>query len=86
MARVASNVLFPVRKFSVDFAGHGDHVARDYLVLVFVAGKIAFHMAQVAFATKSDSERSHRIAHFFRLQDLQILWRGMRGFRLILSE
>jgi hypothetical protein len=86
VAREASYVLFSIRKFAVDFARHGYHMARNYLVLIFVAGKITFHMARVAFAAKSDGERSHRVVHFFRLQDLQILWRGTRRLRLILSE
>src|ERR1035437_4652400 len=44
---VASDVHIAVGEFGVQFLRHGDHVPRDHLVRILVAGVIALHVAHV---------------------------------------
>ncbi len=48
MAGVASHMRLAVREFRIDILRHVDHVARDFLRMLFVARKIALHVAEVA--------------------------------------
>ena len=80
MAGKASNVNLSVRKFRVNFAGHDDHLAGDFLLRIFVASVIALYMAAYAFVTKRGAEHTHRLPDVgVGWKDFEILWRLTRA-------
>jgi hypothetical protein len=77
MAGEAGDVLLAVREIGVDFAGHDDHLARDFFFRLFVAGEVALHVTHIALGAQGDTEGSHGGSYFFRFQELQILGRTL---------
>ncbi len=83
MAGPASHVLLAVGKLGVDLLGHADHVPRDHLVLILIAGEIALHVAQLAVPAQCGRELLHDAAtQIVHRQNLQILWRRRHALLL----
>lgn len=60
-------------EFAVDLHGHLDHVARDFLFWIFVAGVVSLDVAIVALHTEPGGEGPHDLDHFRTGGDLQNL-------------
>ena len=77
MAGIATHVKFAVRELAIDFMGHLQHVARGGFVVLVVAGEIALYVTEIAFHSERDGEGAHGRHYILRLEDLQILRRGV---------
>lgn len=75
MAGVAGDALIAVEISLVDASDHGEHLARDYFVMVFIAGEIAHGVAPGAAHAEPDCKRAHGGHNFIGFQDLEILRR-----------
>lgn len=68
MARVASHMLFPIRKLRIDLAHHDDHVPRDFLLRVLIAREIALHVAISTLHAETGAKRGHHRTNIGGLQ------------------
>lgn len=83
MARVTADVHLAIGEFGVDLAHHDDHVPRDFLLRIIIAGEIALHVAGVALNAEGCSKGAHHGADFLRLEEFQVLRRlGSRSVRV----
>lgn len=73
----ASNVYFSIGEFGVDFFSHSDHVPADFLLRVFIAGKVALNMAMRALDSQCNTILAHggRNINGGNFQDFQVLRR-----------
>jgi hypothetical protein len=78
MAGEAGDTLIAAEISFVDVPDHREHLARDYLVPVLIAGKISLNMARGAANPEPDRKRAHGGHYFIGFQDLEIL-RRTRG-------
>ena len=86
MTSETSNVYFPIGEFGVDLLGHCDHVAPDFFLRIFIAGKVALNVTMCALDAQCGAEFAHcdskiNGGHF---QDFQVL-RGAWWTTLLLA-
>ena len=79
MASETGDVDFPISEFRVNFVGHDDHLAGDFLLRVFVARVIALNVAACALVAERGAEQPHGLADVGVCgKDFQVLWRRGR--------
>ena len=71
MAREAGNVHLAIRELRVDLLGHLDHMARNFLLGLFVAGKVALNVTVDALHAQPGCEGAHDLSYFRAGGDLQ---------------
>ena len=72
MARVTGHLVIAIERARVNAADHLQHLPRGYLLRLLVAVERALYVAIGALHARARNKRTHRRAHFLRLQNLQI--------------
>ena len=88
MTRVASDVVLTViGKMRANLHAHRDHIPRNFLFRILVAGEIPLHMTVIALHPERDGKRAHRGYELLPGQVLQYLeilrlrrWAFLRPF------
>lgn len=75
MAGIAGDALVAVEVSLVYVPDHGEHLARDNFVVVFVTREVAHHVARGAANPETDRKRAHGRYDFVRFQDFEIFRR-----------
>jgi hypothetical protein len=72
MARVTGHLVIPIERTGIHAADHLQHLPRGYFLRLFIAVERALYVAIGALHARARDKRTHRRAHFLRLQNLQI--------------
>lgn len=72
MAGVAGHFVIPVERVGIHAANHFEHFARDYFLLLVIAGEVALNMTIAAFEACSHNEGAHNRTDFVLRNDFQI--------------
>jgi hypothetical protein len=72
MAGKAGNAQVAVEISLIDLPDHGEHLARDYFVVVFIAREVAHSVARGAADAETESKGAHCRHYFVGFQNLEI--------------
>jgi len=75
MAGVAGDAFVAVEISLVYLPDHGEHLPRDYFVVIFITREVAHNMAGGAADPETDCKRAHGRHDFVRFQNLEIFRR-----------
>ena len=73
MTREAGDVLLAIGELTIDGAGELNHAPCNFLVVLLVAGEIAFNVAKLALDAQRDGVGPHDRYQALRRQQFQIL-------------
>ena len=65
-----------VRELGIDLVCHGDHLTRDFLLGIFIAGEVALNVTVVALHAEAGGKGPHDLNDFGARGDFQHLQVG----------